>query len=45
MTETSTAEVFRSALFALQQAFTDFARPAMIIGGLAAVARGIPRFT
>ena len=45
MTETSTAEAFRSALLALQQAFTDFARPAMIIGGLAAVARGIPRFT
>jgi len=45
MTETSTAEAFRSALLALQQAFSDFARPAMIIGGLAAVARGIPRFT
>ena len=45
MTETSTAEAFRSALLALQQAFKDLARPAMIIGGLAAVARGIPRFT
>jgi hypothetical protein len=45
MTETSTAEAYRSALLALQQAFTDLARPAMIIGGLAAVARGIPRFT
>ena len=45
MTETSTAEAFRSALLDLQQAFKDLARPAMIIGGLAAVARGIPRFT
>lgn len=45
MTDTSTAEAFRSALLALQQAFKEFARPAMIIGGIAAVARGIPRFT
>ena len=45
MTETTTAEAFRVALLALQQAFKDLARPAMIIGGLAAVARGIPRFT
>jgi len=45
MTETTTAEAFRVALLALQQAFKDFASPAMIIGGLAAVARGIPRFT
>ena len=45
MTENHSAEAFRSALLALQRAFEDFARAAMIIGGIAAVARGIPRFT
>jgi hypothetical protein len=45
MTDTSTAEAFRSALLSLRRAFDQLARPAMIIGGLAAVARGIPRFT
>ena len=45
MTDTRPADAFRSALRALQQVFNDFARPAMIIGGMAAVARGVPRLT
>lgn len=45
MTDTRPADAFRSALLALQQVFNDFARPAMIIGGMAAVARGVPRLT
>ena len=39
------AAAFRSALLALQRTFDELARPAMIIGGIAAIARGIPRQT
>jgi len=44
MTLDAAAE-FKSALLALQRAFDDLARPAMIIGGIAAIARGVPRQT
>lgn len=39
------ASAFKSALLALQRAFDELARPAMIIGGIAAIARGVPRQT
>lgn len=39
------ATEFKSALLALQQAFDELERPAMIIGGIAAIARGVPRQT
>ena len=44
MTIDAAAE-FKSALLALQRAFDELARPAMIIGGIAAIARGVPRQT
>jgi hypothetical protein len=39
------AAEFTSALLALQRAFDELARPAVIIGGIAAIARGVPRQT
>ena len=42
---TDAAAAFKSALLALQQVFDELARPAMIIGGIAAIARGVPRQT
>jgi hypothetical protein len=42
---TDAAAEFKSALLALQRAFDELARPAMIIGGIAAIARGVPRQT
>jgi hypothetical protein len=40
-----TAPDFRSALAALASALKSMHRPAMLIGGLAVIARGVPRLT
>ncbi|MFO7695403.1 MAG: nucleotidyltransferase [Vicinamibacterales bacterium] len=44
MTQSPTPD-FRSALVALAGALKSIGRPAMLIGGLAVVARGVPRLT
>ena len=44
MTQSATPD-FRSALVALAGALKSIGRPAMLIGGLAVVARGVPRLT